>query len=291
MYPDTFEYFPAESVDHAVELSEEHADKDVEFLAGGHSLIPTMKSRLANPDVIIDLNGLDELADIEPNGDRTRIGALTRYVDVVNSESLSRDAAVIAEAAANIADVQVRNMGTVGGNIAHADPASDLPAAVLAAGATITAKGPDGERTIDADDFFVGIYETALEEEEVLTYVDVPHAGKSDRDTYIKKSHPASGYAAVGIAVRLRTDEGLITSARVAATGVLDHAIRLKEVEDVLVGAEVDDDDALKDAAKKASIGLDPDLVMEDMHFSSKSRLSLLEAYTRRALTSENVGD
>ncbi|MFB6354723.1 MAG: xanthine dehydrogenase family protein subunit M [Halobacteriales archaeon] len=283
MYPSTFEYHRPDSVAEAIDLVVEHADAEVELLAGGHSLLPTMKSGLASPDVVVDIGGLDDLRGIEPNGDATTVGALTPYADVVDHDGLWEAATVVAEAAGEIGDIQVRNRGTVGGNIAHNDPASDLPAAVLAADATVHASGRGGERTIPADDFFVGMYATALEPDELVTGIEVPHQADGAGGAYVKKPSPASGYAMVGVAAVVEAEDGEITGARVAANGALDHATRLGPVEDALVGEPLDPDVA-EAAGKHATDDVEDWQLMDDIHASAEFRGHLLEVYAGRAI-------
>jgi carbon-monoxide dehydrogenase medium subunit len=281
MYPAQFDYQQANSVTEAVDTLAENPD--AELIAGGHSLLPTMKSGLAEPDLLVDIGGVDELHGIEHDGDSTHIGAMTRYADVADDDVLRDEATVFAETAEAIGDVQVRNRGTVGGNIAHADPASDLPAAVLAADATVSIHGPDGERTVDADDFFQGMYATAAGEDEVVTGVEVPHEGTAS--AYAKKPNPASGYALVGVAARLTMDGDAVTDARIAANGVMDHGTRLPDAESA-IGGESLSADTIEAAGKAAGGTLDEYMVMEDQQASAEFRLQLLGAYTERALES-----
>jgi len=281
MFPAQFEYYEAESVDEALDLLAEHGDREVEILAGGHSLLPTMKSGLASPDVLVDIGGIDGLNGIEHSNGAVSVGALTPYADVAADEAVHKQTTAFAEAAQAIGDIQVRNRGTVGGNVAHADPASDLPAAVVASDATIHVQGPDGSREIGADDFFEGMYATAVGEGEILTQVDVPTYDDGDVGAYVKKPSPSSGYAMVGVAAVLQTDGREIDSARVAANGAMDHAMRLTGVEDALAGSSVAD---APEAASHATEGIDDWQFMDDLQASAEYRAQLLEVYTRRAL-------
>ena len=286
MYPDEFEYHSADSVESAVSLLAENPD--AELIAGGHSLLPTMKSGLASPDALVDISGVDGLAGVERDGDSTRIGAMTTYAEVADDDQFWEDATVVAETAGEIGDRQVRNRGTVGGNIAHADPASDLPGAMLAADATVHVHGPDGERAIAIDDFFQGMYATAAGEEEVVTGVEVPHEDDDTASGYVKKPSPSSGYAMVGVAARLTLDGDTVADARVAANGVMDHGTRLSGAEDALEG-ETLDADAVEAAGAAAGDDLNEYMVMEDQQASAEFRLQLLSVYTERAL--ESVGE
>ncbi len=284
MFPAEFDYYEASSVSEALDLMDEHGDEDVELLAGGHSLLPTMKSGLASPGALIDISGIDAISGIETDGDTTTIGAMTNYVDVVESPELAENVSVFPSAVEQLGDVQVRNRGTVGGNLAHADPASDLPAAALAADATIVVEGSDGEREIPVDDFFLGMYATDIAEDELLTEVRLPNAPDVG-GVYEKKRSPSSGYAMVGVAAALEVDGDEVTSARVAANGVMDHGVRLEPVEDALVG-ESADEETLADAADHAGDDLDEMLMMDDVQASAEFRAHLLTVYTKRALES-----
>ena len=286
MYPDRFEYHRAESVEGAVELLQEHPD--AELVAGGHSLLPTMKSGLASPEALVDISAVDDLTGIDHDGDGTRVGAMTPYAAIADDDRLWDDVTVVAEAASRIGDRQVRNRGTIGGNIAHADPASDLPGAVLAADATVHVQDPDGDRTVASDDFFQGMYATAAGDDDVVTAVDLPHEGEHTASAYVKKPSPSSGYALVGVAARLTVDGDAVTDARVAANGVMDHGVRLTAVEDALDDATLDAE-TVGDAADSAGESLDEYMVMEDQQASKEFRLQLLGAYTERAL--ETAGE
>lgn len=284
MYPHSFDYYRAESVDEALSRLDEHADSDATVLSGGHSLVPTMKSGLAAPDVVVDIGDIEEISGVEERGDALHVGACTRYDEVVKDDLVQARAPLLAEATAEIGDKQVRSRGTVGGNIAHADPASDLPAVMLATNARIHVQGPDGGRTIDADDFFLGIYTTALAPDELLTGIEIPTV-ETGASAYQKKESPSSGYAMVGVAVRLRTEDGTVESARVAANGAEDHAIRLPAVEDALVG--VDPAEASpSDLGERAADDLDIALLMDDIQASKAYRAQLVESYTARAIES-----
>jgi carbon-monoxide dehydrogenase medium subunit len=282
MFPAEFDYHRAESVDHAVSLLGDHPD--AELLAGGHSLIPTMKSGLADPGAIVDLGDLDSLVGIDRAGDGVHVGAMTTYATVADEdEGLWGDAAVVAHAAHEVGDIQVRNRGTIGGNVAHADPASDLPAAVLAADATIHVRGPDGDREIPADDFFLGMYATAVGPDELVTGIEFPAHVADATGAYAKRPSPSSGYALVGVAASLVLDGDEVADASVAANGVMDHAVRLDGVEDELTGTAVDEA-VLADAADRATEGLDVEMMMSDEQASGEFRGHLVDVYTERAL-------
>lgn len=283
MYPEPFQYERANSVDDALSLLDEHADRETTLLAGGHSLLPIMKAGLASPDVVIDIGRIEELRGIERNDDSVHIGALTPYAAIERFERGSASFDVVAAAASEIGDVQVRTMGTIGGNIAHADPASDMPASVLAADATVHVHGQDGTRSIDATDFFQGMFTTAMDDDELLTGIDVPSSDADAAGAYVKRPSPSSGYAIVGVAAVL---EGVdtINAARVAVTGGTDYAVRLPAVEERIVGKKPSE--ALFDeAAEHATDDLNGASLVDDAQASSAFRAQLLEQYTARALS------
>ena len=283
MYPPEFDYERADSVDHALELMDEHAGEEIELLAGGHSLLPTMKSGLASPDVLIDIGHIEALQGVETNGDGFSIGALANYADVDDSPEVWEGATAFADATHRIGDVQVRNRGTVGGNIAHADPASDLGGALLASDGTVVAQGPDGEREIPADDFYLGMYATALEPEELLTRIELPETGENDVGAYAKKPSPSSGYPIVGVAAVLHTDGEEIESARVGANNIMDHGVRLTPTEEALAGEPLEEE-TMEEAAEVATDELDDVMMMEDLQASAEFRAQLTRVYTKRAL-------
>ncbi|WP_197075800.1 xanthine dehydrogenase family protein subunit M [Halostagnicola sp. A56] len=242
-----------------------------------------MKNGLAKPDVVVDIGHIESMRGIEKNGDATSIGALTTYAEIDDDEELWADATVLAEAASEIGDTQVRNRGTIGGNLAHSDPASDLPGAAIASDLTLVVEGPDGERRIDADEFFVAMYMTDLAEDELLTRIEVPRGDGATSGAYVKKPSPSSGYALVGVAAQLQVDDGTVTAARIGANGVMDHAVRLEPVEDAIEGERLSDD-AISAAAERAADDLEEAMMMDDLQASAEFRSHLLETYTKRAL-------
>ncbi|MGB9933936.1 FAD binding domain-containing protein [Haloarcula amylolytica] len=289
MFPDEFDYYEAGTVDEALDLLAEHSDAETELLAGGHSLLPAMKSGLSSPDVLIDVSGIDALHGVTVEGDTLVVGAMTSYSDLLDTDVVHEHAPAFAAAVGQVGDEQVRNRGTVGGNLAHADPASDLPGAALASDATVVAAGPDGEREIPIDDYFFGMYATALDPEEIVTRVEIPSAAGA-AGAYAKKPSPSSGYAMVGVAVLVEMDGDTVTSVRVGANGVLDHGVRLDAVEEALVGGSLDRE-SIEAAAAVAPDCVDEMMVMADLQASAEFRVNLLEAYTKRALaaTAENA--
>ncbi len=278
MYPPKFDYYRASSVEEAIALMQQH---DGKFLAGGHSLIPVMNLRLADPGVVIDIARIDGLKGISAEGGQIRIGALTTHAMVASSSAVPR---VLSEAASMIGDPQVRNRGTVGGNVAHADPASDLPTVFMALRATFHATGPSGSRTISADDFFVDLFETALDEDDMLTAVTISAEGASTGSAYKKLFNPASRYATVGAAAQVTVQGGQISAAGVAIGGLTPKAMRASSVEAVLTGGGLDDD-ALGVAAAQVANDLGDD-ILGDMHASSDYRRMMAPVMVKRALIS-----
>lgn len=280
MIPANFQYFAPKSVAEAVSLLQQHGD-DAKLLAGGHSLLPAMKLRLTTPGVIVDISRLAELKGVQENGGLS-IGAGTTYHELASNEVVRSSCPVLAECVAQIGDIQVRNRGTIGGSLAHADPAADLPAVALALGATVTAQGPGGSRTINADDLFVEMLTTALEPTEVLTRVTFPRLGKGEGAAYAKLRQPASRYAIVGVAAYVKLDGGTVAAARVAVTGAGAKAVRQPEVEAALVGTD-GSAEAIAAAAEQAGGGID---YLGDIHASAEYRRAMVKVYTKRALTS-----
>jgi carbon-monoxide dehydrogenase medium subunit len=287
MFPDEFDYYRADSVDEALELLDEHGGAGTELLSGGHSLLPAMKTGLSSPDVLIDIGHIESMSGVSLDDATLSIGANTTYADVID-EPLSHDhAPALADAVSQVGDRQVRNRGTIGGNLAHADPASDLPGAALAVDASVVVQGPGGERTIPADDFFWGMYATDVGEDEIVTRVEVPSASEAV-GAYAKKASPSSGYAMIGVAAQLDLDGGRVASAGVGANGAMDHGVRLGPVEDALEGEELTEA-VIEDAAALATEDLDEAMMMEDLQASAEFRAQLLKVYTERAL--EAVAD
>ena len=274
MYPADFDYHRPESVSDAIKLLKDNPE--AKLLAGGHSLLPVMKLRLAQPSALVDISRLSELSGVREDGGAIVIGANTTYHELMASDVIKQKLPVLAEASDQVGDVQVRNKGTIGGAAAHADPASDLPAVLLALDAEIKTVSSSGEKTHKATDFFVDMFTTALQPDEVITEIRIPNAGDVASGTYQKFAHPASGYAIVGIAA-VRTSGGDV---RAAVTGSVPIAVRLSAVESELSGKDLSDDN-IKAAAEKAGDGLD---FVGDIHASDEYRAHLTKVYTRRAL-------
>ncbi|MCS7234372.1 MAG: xanthine dehydrogenase family protein subunit M [Armatimonadota bacterium] len=279
MIPATFEYVRARSVRQAVSLLQQHAGR-AKLLAGGHSLLPLMKLRLAQPEMLIDLGPVDELRGIRDEGMSLVIGALTTHDEVATSPLVREKVPLLAECAAQIGDVQVRNRGTIGGNLAHADPAADYPAAILALEAQMECEGPAGTRTVPATQWFVDLLTTALGPDEVLCRVRVPVQTEGQGWSYTKLPHPASGYSLLGVACLVTVDGGVCRDARVAVTGAGPKAVRLTKVEQALVGKRLDQA-AVAEAAKLASDGLE---ATDDLYASAEYKRHLAVVYTKRGL-------
>jgi carbon-monoxide dehydrogenase medium subunit len=241
MIPSVFDYVRASSVDDAIRLLGEHGE-DAKILAGGQSLIPMMKLRFAAPQTLIDIRRIPSLQGIAVNGGRVTIGALTNHAAIAADAGLRQAAPALWDAANVLGDPQVRNLGTIGGSLSHADPAADYPAVMLALDAEFTVAGVNGERRIAAADFFRGMFETALGERDILTGVSFAVAPAS---AYVKFHHPASHYAVVGAAAVLALTGGAIDSARVAITGVYEAAFRAPQVERALTGVRANDEPAV----------------------------------------------
>lgn len=280
MIPAEFQYFAPSSIEEAIGLLQEHGD-EAKLLAGGHSLLPAMKLRLSQPGVIVDISGLADLKRIfVDRGSRLVVGAGTTYTQIVNSDDVKQHLPVLAEVCGQIGDIQVRNRGTIGGSLAHSDPAADLPALALALGATMSVKGPDSSREIGADDMFVEMLTTALEPTEVITDVRFPALGAGEGAAYAKLRHPASRYAIVGVAAYVKMDGGTIGEARVAVTGAGVKAVRQSGVETAIAGSD-GGAEAIAKAAESAGDEVD---FLGDIHASEDYRRAMVKVYARRAL-------
>ncbi len=273
MYPAQFQYHRATSVQHALDLMAQHGD-DAKVLAGGHSLLPVMKLRFATPAHLIDIGRVSGLSGISESGGTIVIGATTRHADVASSALIKAKAPLLAEVAGHIGDPLIRNMGTIGGSVAHADPSADLPAAMMALGATMELTGKGGSRQVSADQFFVDVFQTALGSTELLTAIRIP--ASSGACAYEKNPDPASGYAIVGIAVQLTTSGGKVSSARVAMTGLGPKPMRLAAVEAALAAGA--------DAASAAAKAADGIAFIDDARGNASYKANLARVYTKRAI-------
>lgn len=271
MIPAEFEYRRASTMDEAISLLTELGD-DAKLLAGGHSLLPLMRLRLALPSVLIDIGRIRDLSYVREDGQNVRIGALTRHHDLEHSELLGQQVPLLSHVASQVGDPQVRHRGTIGGSIAHGDPASDLPAALLALRATLVAQGPDGHREIPVDEFFTGFLETALRPDEVLTEIRVPAAGDSGWG-FQKFNRRAQDWAIVGVAVVLNGEGSGVGLVNMGAT-----PLRAGGVEEALRGGT-----SPADAASRADEGTEPPA---DLNASPEYRRHLSRVLVRRALES-----
>jgi len=274
MQPANFDYHRASSIDEAESLCKGNTDSS--FLAGGHSLIPAMKLRLSEPSSLIDITGIDDLKGINSEGNMIRIGALTTHAEVESSDFIKESCAALADAAAMIGDPQVRNRGTIGGNIAHADPASDYPGILMALKATIVTSN----RSIAVDDFFTGLFETALNNGEIIKEIQVPVLDNGSSSGYSKFFNPASRYAVVGVGAVVTMDNGSCSSCSIGVTGAADHAFRASAAEDVLTGSDLSDS-VLKDAAAKVADGQE---MLSDLVASANYRSHLCGVIAKKAL-------
>jgi carbon-monoxide dehydrogenase medium subunit len=265
MIPAQFDYVAAESTTHALDLLGQHGE-DAKLLAGGHSLLPMMKLRLAQPAVLIDIGGLTELAGVSLDGDDLVVGATTRHADLAASELVRAEAPLLAYAASQVGDPQIRHRGTIGGSLSHADPAADLPVALVALGGSVELQGPDGVRTVSADDFFQGFFETAMQPDELLTAVRVPRRPGVPWG-YQKFVRRANDWAIVGVAA---------VDGRIALANMGPKPLRATAAEEALArGASA------AEAAQHAADGTSPG---EDIHADREYRRHLAKVLTRRAL-------
>jgi carbon-monoxide dehydrogenase medium subunit len=276
----TFEYHAPTTIQEAVSFLTQYGG-DAKILAGGHSLIPIMNLRLAQPSAIIDLGKVPGLSDIREESGTIVIGAMTTHYMVESSALLKDKVPILPETAAVIGDVQVRNRGTIGGSIAHADPAGDFPAVAVALDMQLKVVGPKGERTIGAREFFVDILTTALQPDEILTEIRVPAFAPRTGSAYEKFANPASGYAIVGVAAVVTVDgNGVCQKASVGLNGITGKPVAAVGVEQALIGKQLNDQ-AIQEAAAKAADGLDP---LGDIFASAEYRAHLARVFTKRAL-------
>jgi carbon-monoxide dehydrogenase medium subunit len=278
MIPSAFEYFAPTTVGEAIALLQQHGD-EAKLLAGGHSLLPAMKLRLAAPGVIVDIGKIKELNGIVVNGN-INIGALTTYHSIETSADLKQACPILPESIALVGDIQVRNRGTIGGSLAHSDPAADPPAVMLALDAQIRVEGPNGARSIAAADFFVDMLTTALEPEEIITSITLNKLGAGEGASYVKFPHPASRYAIVGAAAYVKMEGGKISACRIGVTGAGPKAERQPAAEQAMLGSD-GSSAAIAAAAEKAGADMD---VLGDIHAGEEYRKAMIKVYARRAL-------
>jgi aerobic carbon-monoxide dehydrogenase medium subunit len=275
--PLSFDYELAESVDHAIELLGQHGE-EAKLLAGGHSLLPIMKLRLAAPTVLVDLGRVDELKYVRDEGDTMAIGAMTRHCDVERNELLQEQCGLLAYTASLVGDPQVRHRGTIGGSISHGDAASDLPSALLALDGQFVIKGPNGERTVAAGDFFQDYLQTDLAPDEVLTEIRVPKLGSNAGWSYKKFNRRAQDWAVVGAAAVVERSDGTVSSARIGLTNMGSTPLRATAAESALSGADAS---SVAVATQNADEGTSPS---SDIAASSEYRRHLARVLSRRAV-------
>lgn len=280
MYSPNFDYFCARSLADAQALLAAHPG--AKLLAGGHSLVPLLKLRLAAPAAVVDIRRVPELKGITRQDDTIRIGALTTHAELAASVEVRMAARAVTDAASQVGDPAVRNRGTIGGNVSHADPASDLPTVLVALNAHMRASGPKGERSIAASEFFTGIMTTALGDDEILTAIEIPVAGRGEGSAYEKFSHPASRYAVLGAAAAITLADGKCTDVRVAVGGLVPHARRMPSVERALNGRGPSEE-VVRDAARRAATDLGADTI-GDLYASAEYRASVAPVYIKRAI-------
>ena len=281
MYAPEFDYYRAGSIAEAADLLKKHAG--AKLLAGGHSLIPLLKLRLTTPPALIDIGRIAELKGIGVKDGKVRIGALTTHAELAASKELREHCPALAEAASHVGDPAVRNRGTIGGNVAHADPASDLPTVLTALGARFESIGPGGKKTTDASQFFQGMMATALGELDVLTDIEVAAQAAGMGSSYVKFVHPASRYAVIGVAAIVTTVAGKCTAASIALGGLVPRPVRASSVEKAIAGGALSSD-AIANAARLVSQDLGNE-VLGDIFASSEYRRAMAPVWVKRALT------
>jgi carbon-monoxide dehydrogenase medium subunit len=278
MYPSSFDYHKPRSLAEASDLLKK--DADAKLLAGGHSLLPAMKLRLATPTALVDLAGIKELLGIKAAGASLQIGALTTHATVAASDVVRSSCPLLAETAACIGDAQVRNRGTMGGSVAHADPAADYPTALIALGATVETGGASS-RKVPVADFFTGLFQTVLGPGEIVTAVHVPTYGKGTGGAYEKHRHPASSYAVVGVAALVTIDGGKCSKVSLVVGGVSVNPVRASAAEAALVGQAPGEAAFAAAAARVADSVTKP---ISDLYASGEYRVHLASVLARRAL-------
>ena len=280
MIPSSFEYHKANSVEEAIQLLSKGGE-DAKVLAGGHSLIPTLKLRLNDPDHLIDISKIDALKSISVSEGHLHIGAGCTHHQIASSEAIPSGLEMFSQAGHMIGDPQVRNRGTIGGSIAHADPAADWPGILLAANAKINLAGPNGERSVPASDFFIALFTTALGEHELITSVSIPVPEDGTKSTYQKFVQPASRFALVGCAVMVKVNNGNCEHVQMAFNGVSSAPFRDAGVEEAMSGMEGNAENIAAAAAHAAN----GKTVMQS-HFASEAyRSHLAKVYAKKALT------
>ena len=279
MIPASFEYYAPRSLSEAIAYLTSHRD-DAKILSGGQSLMPLLKMRLSKPTYVVDIGRIPGLDSIVEESGNLILGGLVTYAQIEQSKLLKEKCPLLPQTATTIADVQIRNRGTIGGSIAHADPAGDMPAAAMALDAEVKVVGPNGERWVKIADFFIGLLMSVLEPDEIVTAVKVPSTG-SDKTAYLKAAPRSSGFAVVGVAARLAVDtRGTCQRAAIGITGITDKAYRAERVERLLTGKKLDAK-LIGEAAAESTHNVD---VIEDINGSTEYRTHLTHVYVTRAI-------
>ena len=276
MIPASFNYKKASSVEEALKM----LDEDAQILGGGHSLIPALKLRLNAPGTLVDISKIESIKNITDDGDAIVIGGGATHASIANHAGLAEHCPMMVQAASEIGDIQVRNCGTIGGSIAHADPAADWPAVLIAADAKVTVQNKGGSRSIAIDQFFTGFYATALKEGDIITAISIPKTASNRNSTYVKFKQPASRFAIVGCAVAADTNGGRVNAIRIGITGVGESAYRATNAERALAGKPIDAK-SVESAVQNITDGVS---VMGDHYASEKYRTHLAHVFTKRAL-------
>lgn len=276
MIPASFQYHRPTSVSEAADLLARN-EASAKILAGGHSLLPMMKLRLSQPEIIIDLGAIDSMSYINKREGGVAIGGMTTYADIASSAIVPK---ALTDAAGQVADVQVRNRGTIGGSLAHSDPAADLPAAILALDGQISTSSTEKHRTIKAADFFQDLFTTTLKESEILSEVFIPDQPQNSGSAYIKFANKASHYAIVGVASTVTLTNGECTAAAIGITGAGPTAYRASHVESQLIGRSLDEN-TIAAASENAGIGVD---MNDDIQASGEYRAHLVKVLTVRSV-------
>ncbi|HMV87695.1 MAG TPA: xanthine dehydrogenase family protein subunit M [Blastocatellia bacterium] len=280
MIPNNFEYFAPTTIEEALTLLDSHGE-DGKILSGGQSLVPILKLRLAAPAAVIDIGRIAELKAIAVDGDTIRIGANATHAEIAASAALKAACPLLTETAAQIGDQQVRNRGTIGGSLTHADPAADWPAAMLALDAEIVVRSSQGQRTIKAADFFLDLMTSAVEHDEIVTEIRIVKPEQPNAAVYLKVPQAASGFAVVGVAAQLKISNGQCEDIRIGVTGLAPKAFRAASLESALRGQSLDESAV---ASASAQTDAEADDAMEDIHASGDYRRHLARVYAKRAV-------
>ena len=280
MYAASFDYYRPKNLKQAVQLLRKH--RDAKILAGGHSLLPAMKLRLSAPSALIDIGRIKGLSDVKVSASSVQLGALTTHATIASSKKLRKACPILAEAAAQIGDIQVRNRGTIGGSLAHADPAADFPTVILALGGKLTATGSRGKRQIPAEKFFKDFFTTAVKPSEVLTGIRVPAMKSGMAGVYLKHRHPASSYAVIGVAAVVTMKKGVCSRVRLVVGGATPTPVIVSAVEKILVGEAPSAEVMAQAAATVADAIGEP---LNDSYASGEYRAHLATVLSERALS------